>query len=72
MKKFFFGFLFEITYCSALIGSTFCFVDEIEWNLWLNTSGQKNINTQNFSYVFQNFIWRFKTRVLFICKKYQF
>jgi hypothetical protein len=36
---------------SAAIGSTFCFVGEIEWNSWLNTSEKKNINTQNFSYV---------------------
>ncbi len=51
MKKFFFEFLSEITYCSAVIGSKFCLVGEIEWNLWLNIFGQKNINTQNFSYV---------------------
>jgi hypothetical protein len=51
LMKVFFEFLSDITYCSAAIGSKFCFVGEIEWNSWLNTFGQKNINTQNFSYV---------------------
>ncbi len=50
-EKVFFEFLSEITYFSAAIGSKFCFVGEIEWNSLLNTFGQKNINTQNLSYV---------------------